>query len=83
MLIVEFSVNFMGIDMLEIQRVDETKSGLNIYAVVKPKGFEDLRISHRYDKGYFELVLKTMKLLQKNGYNPKPPQSWKELRGYK
>lgn len=80
MLIVEFSVNFMGIDMLEIGRIEETKSGLNTYMVVKPKGFEDLRIKHRYDKGYFELVLKVMKELSKNGYSPKPPQLWKDLR---
>jgi len=81
MLIVEFSVNFHGIDMLQIQRIKETKSGRNTYMIVKPEGFSDIIIKHQYDKGYFDLVLKVMKILSKNGYNPLPAKSWKELRG--
>jgi hypothetical protein len=79
-LVIEIKINYERIDRVLVQRVRNTKSGFNTYKIVEPKGYTKHRIRHHYDEGHFPLMMKVMTVLSENGYNPKPPYTWKELR---
>lgn len=78
MFVVKFSVNLEEIGELYIQRTKTSKSGLHTYRVVKPEGYSDIEVKHKYDDGYFDLVLKVMKELKKHGYSTQPKLTWEE-----
>lgn len=72
MLVIDVSVNRETfIDNIQIQRVKSTKSGLNTYKIINPKGFEMKPFKHRYDDGYLPLLKMIIDCLIECGYNPK------------
>jgi hypothetical protein len=78
---VEITINLQKtVEELHIHRAKTAKNGNHTYHIIKPEGFSDIEIKHHYDKGAFDLVLKVMKILKKNGYNAQPTMKWAELK---
>jgi len=81
MLVIDSSVNrVVGIDTLMIQRVKSTKSGLNTYKIIEPKGFEDKSFKHNYEDGYLPLLKMVVDYLLEHNYKPTTTRlKWQDL----
>ena len=76
MLVIDVSINRKNfIDEIHVQRVGGTPPGNCKYKIIRPYGYEDKIIVHKYSDGCFPLVFKVLKYLKKRGYEP-PGSIW-------
>lgn len=67
MLVIDVSINRSElIDTILIHRIKTNKkTGVYIYRIEEPKGFEDKLIRHKYDNGYLPLLKKAIDIILK------------------
>ncbi len=66
MLVIDVSLNRVHyIDEIQIHRCETGENGDNTYRIVRPEGFEDVRIKHRYDSGYLPLLKQVIDIISR------------------
>jgi len=68
MLVIDVSINREKlIDSIYIHRIQtDDKTGIYVYRIEKPGGFEDQLIDHRYTDGYLPLLKKAIDIITSN-----------------
>lgn len=73
-LVFDISMNKVThIDEIHVQRVlniDALDGILCKYKIRKPIGFDEIEIWHRYEEGYFPLMVQVINILSEKGYKP-------------
>lgn len=69
MLVIDISLNRAKlIDTILIHRIKTDKrTGVYTYRIIKPKGFEDQLIQHKYDDRYLPLLKKAIDIILLEG----------------